>query len=259
MKLIRYFSSACIILLLILQTLILSSAANASGTPDRVVDNAQILSESEEDTLRRLISEFSEKQKLDLVILTENNINENAESYADDYYDYNDYGFGDKHDGILALYVKNYRMGKGYFHISTTGKAISIYRDSDIEALLDAVEPYIKAKNYDRAFSAFINKADDIARSTKNTRLAIKITVSTAVALILSFAVTGYMKHKLNSARPNRYANAYAVKDSLVLTRERDIFLRNTITKVKIQQSSSSTRTHTSSSGRSHGGGGRSM
>ncbi|MCQ2537008.1 MAG: TPM domain-containing protein [Lachnospiraceae bacterium] len=82
------------------------------------------------------------------------------------------------------------------------------------------------------------------------------------VAFIIALAITGSWKRKLNSVQKANSAKAYEKKGSFELSRQSDVYLRSTVSKVKIESSSSSSGGHSSSShhssgGGSHGGGGR--
>lgn len=66
-----------------------------SGNGLRLADMADLLQESEEKALLALLDEMSERQQLDIVVVTANTLNgKTPMEYADDFYDYNDYGFG---------------------------------------------------------------------------------------------------------------------------------------------------------------------
>ena len=93
-KRIRYL--LCILLLSVCLTLI----AHATDSISRLVDEADLLSDSEEEMLVEMLDGISTRQNLDIVIVTVNSTGEQtAAEYADDTYDYNGYA----EDGILLL------------------------------------------------------------------------------------------------------------------------------------------------------------
>ena len=69
----------------------------------RLVDKAELLSDSEKTELLYTLDEISERQQVDVVVLTVPSL-EGASpmEYADDFYDNNGYGFGDNHDGKIG-------------------------------------------------------------------------------------------------------------------------------------------------------------
>ena len=99
---------------------------------------------------------------------------------------------------------------------------------------------------------------DENLEEQEKSNLLILIAGSLIVGLIAALIVTGSMKSKLKSVRPQPDARQYS--GELKLTLANDIFLYRTITKSPrpTQNSSSGSRggssVHTSSSGRSHGG-----
>ena len=96
----------------------------------RLVDKAELLSDSEKTELLYILDEISERQQVDIIVLTVPSL-EGASpvEYADNFYDNNDYGFGDNHDGILFLIS----MEERDWYISTTGYGITAVTDENIE------------------------------------------------------------------------------------------------------------------------------
>ena len=70
----------------------------------KIYDYANIISPQIEESLKTKIDSFIKETGFDMVILTDSreyySTTEN-ETYATDFYDYNDFGIGDKNDGIL--------------------------------------------------------------------------------------------------------------------------------------------------------------
>lgn len=63
----------------------------ASDLP-RLVDNADLLTDSEESTLLSKLNEISERQQTDVVVVTADTLDgKTPMDYADDFYDYNGY------------------------------------------------------------------------------------------------------------------------------------------------------------------------
>ena len=91
-----------------------------AGDKDRVVDDADLLSDSEEKALREKLEEIRVRQKMDIVIVTVNTLNgATLVDYADDTYDYNGYGYGNNRDGLLLLI----NMENRDWYISTKSEA----------------------------------------------------------------------------------------------------------------------------------------
>ena len=68
------------------------------------VDDANLLEDTEEAELEQILEEISMRQNCDVVIVTVDSLDgKSAMEYADDYFDYNGYGYGAEKDGILFL------------------------------------------------------------------------------------------------------------------------------------------------------------
>ena len=152
----------------------LSPLANASGGNDdtsrattafRLADNADLLTDEEEQRLLQALNEVSERQRFDLVIVTEDLLGgKTPTEYADDYYDDNGYGYGDSHDGALLLISMEDRD----WWISTTGYGITALTDYGIESIGDDITPSLSSGNYYKAFSTFISDCDSYVTQAKN-------------------------------------------------------------------------------------------
>ena len=241
---------------------------------DRIQDMAGLLYESQEQMLRGQIEELARKYQFDAVIVTVDSLEgKTPEEYADDYFDYNGYGYGEDYDGILLLISMEYRD----WAISTSGRGQRVFTDYGLDYISSQMVPYLSRGSYYSAFERFLSLTDDYLdqaeqdapfdvdnRPAENleeqekSNLLILIAGSLIVGLIAALIVTGSMKSKLKSVRPQPDARQYS--GELKLTLANDIFLYRTITKSPrpTQNSSSGSRggssVHTSSSGRSHGG-----
>ena len=83
-----------------------------------VVDNAGLLSPDELDALEAKAERISETYRSDVAIVTVNSLGgKDIADFADDFYDYNGYGYGSTTDGVMLLVD----MGSRNMHIVTTG------------------------------------------------------------------------------------------------------------------------------------------
>ena len=216
-----------------------------------VVDAADLLTDDQENDLASNIYQYEDTYQSSIVIVTVDTLgSRNVEEYGDDFYDYNGYGIGDHHDGILFLIDMESRS----WHITTTGSAIDVFTDSAQEDLIDACKSDLSAGDYYSSFMSFINacgkrqKSYIDAHSFTSTKLFICIVAGFLLALLPLFYFIG----QLQTVHPEKGASNYSQK-GLDLTRQHDRFVRKAVTRTKIQKDSGSS-THTGSSGTSHGG-----
>lgn len=96
-------------LFVLLCLFILMLPAKASSIPAErqkplLVDDAGLLTAEESTALLEKLEEISQRQQNEVAIVTVNSLDgKTAQAYADDYYDYNGYGYGENDDGILLL------------------------------------------------------------------------------------------------------------------------------------------------------------
>lgn len=78
--------------------------AFAASDMPRFVDNAGLLTDFEQSELLDKLDEISRRQQVDVVVVTTDALNgKTPETYADDFYDNNSYGFGADCDGVRLL------------------------------------------------------------------------------------------------------------------------------------------------------------
>lgn len=126
----------------------------------KIYDYANLITKDEEEVLYNKVQEFINKYDMDMAIVTINsNPKSSSMAYADDFYDYNNFGKGTNKTGLLFLIdMQNRNMW-----ISTTGDAINIYTDSRINTILDYTYDKISNEDYNGCAEQFIDKASYFA------------------------------------------------------------------------------------------------
>ena len=129
---------------------------------EKVYDFADLFTDKEEQELYSQITKYISSYKMDLAVVT---INENnkyrAQDYADDFYDYNNFGINKSRDGVLFLIDMDTRQ----IHMTTTGKAIKMYDDKRIDDALDLVYQHMTDQEYYTGTIKFINRISEYANS----------------------------------------------------------------------------------------------
>lgn len=250
--------------------MILPVCAEGSNTY-RVVDQANLLTDQEEQSLNTKLREISERQQVDVAIMTVNSIPEgySVRGYADTVYEDSGYGYGANKDGLMLLIS----MEDHDWYITTMGYGITAFTDAGIQYIGDQITTDLAAKSYAKAFETYANLCDEFITQAKSGNpydvsdlrakqpLAKKwIFISIGIGLVIGICVVSSMSAKMRTVHSQSAAKDYIKKDSLNITRHSDLYLYHTITKRKIEKSSSSghggSSTHHSSSGGRHGGGG---
>lgn len=250
-------------------------SAFAAGDMPRLVDEADLIPDGDEAELLGKLDEISERQQVDVVVLTVNSLEGmSPEEYADDFYDYNGYGFGDGRDGILFLIS----MGEREMCMSTTGYGITAFTDAGQDYIYDQIMTYIKDGDYVTAFTIFATQCDGFITQARTGEaydvdnlpqepfsVFGALIIAVGIGFIVSLIATGIMRLQLHSVYSQSAADSYMIKDSLKVTRSNDLFLyrqveRREKPKEEEQEKTSSqggSTTHVSSSGTTHGGSSR--
>lgn len=259
---------------------------NDTEAEERVYDEADILTDEEEDKLREYIAEMEEKYHADFVILTINEPVVGKEAYeyghhsegwlkeddlndweaammdiADFFWDENKYGYNKEFEGDGSILVDNRypvkdARGKSQRgeYLSTSGKVEKVLGYNDVEDVLGAVDEYYETDPY-KAYMSYIDKVC----SCLKRRIILYYIVGTAIITIICiFYCTGHLKE--NKSKDTTTASTYVVGGKPQMRNANDALLRKSVTKRRIETSSGSHGGggghHTSHSGASHGGGG---
>lgn len=262
--------SALILPVLFLSAGLRITASAADGLP-RLVDMADLLSDSEEADLSYMLDEISERQQVDVVVVTVDSMEgESATVYSDDFYDYNGYGFGEDRDGILLLVS----MEERDWSITTRGYGITVVTDAGRDYISETIVDDLGLEDYVSAFTNFATLCDDfITQANEGTPydadnlpdeggfgIIGSFVIAYGIAFIIALISTGIMKGQLNSVHSQSGADTYMKQDSMQLTKKNDMFLYTRVDRRKKpekepQSPSGGSTTHTSSSGATHGGG----
>ncbi len=146
----------CILALLILLAGVFSVSAT-TDLKENVYDNEGLLSVSEFFELSEKLDTISKTYRCDVVIVTTDDLEgKTATEYADDFYDYNGFGYGDSRDGILLLVS----LAERQWATSTCGEAINIFTDSDLYEIENEVVPYLSDYDFYTAFDTFADQCE---------------------------------------------------------------------------------------------------
>ncbi len=252
------------ILMVLLCLVLLVTTVSAAELP-RIVDEAGLLTPGEEASLEARAAQLREDYGMDVVIVTVWSLNgRSPRDYADDYYDYNGYGCGSDHSGMLFLLALESRD----WYISTCGRAIEVLTDYGIQRSADGVVPYLSAGKYAEGFGAWLDILPGFFESwqagTPIDLPKVERGVDWVLSVLMSLLFGGVgilvMLAMHRTKKPQAGAGSYLDSGSFRLRSQRDLFLGSHVSKTRRSQNTGGGRggssTHRSSSGRRHGGGG---
>ena len=244
---------------------------------DRLVDQADLLSQEDEDALQQKLDAISEALQFDVVIVTAKHIGSRTPmEFADDYFDYNGFGYGETFDGVCLLIS----MAERDWWISTCGYGETALSDNYFMSFISPSDftYYLKNGNYSRSFNFFADVVNDFVTEAKTNQpfsskhryqdwknKVMGVCISLVLGLIVGAIVTSSIRSNYTSSIWEKTeAGAYMV-GSVRFDGQYDKFIGSYVNRTRrvresSDSSSSSSHTsgghHTSSSGRSHGGGG---
>lgn len=239
----------------------------AAYRPDLLVDMEDLLDQTEEELVRELLEEVSNRHDFDVVIVTTANFGgKTSTEYADDFFDYQGYGRGSNFDGILLLVSE----GQREWAISTSGYGIYAFTDAGQSYMTDNFLFYLSDGDYYLGFLEFGELCDDFLEQAttgapydvdvmpKSPFSVMWVLIALFIGLIVALIGTSVLKSGMKSVHRQTVAGDYVVKGSLQITDGHELFLYRKLNRTarprENRSSGGGSRTHVSSSGRSHGG-----
>ena len=253
-----------LLLVLLLLAALTVSAAAAEYLP-HLVDEADLLTPTQEAQLEETLADLSKKWSMDIVVVTADDLQgATSVAYADDLYDYGGYG----KNGILWLIDMENRKST----ISTSGYGITVFTDAGQDYMQDRIAPMLTDEQYVEAIETYITLCDDFCRQADEGApydvgnlpkepfdVMMSAFIAIFAAIIVSSVGGGILKGQLKTVRAKAEASDYMKPGSLQLTEARDFFLYRHIDRREKPKNNGGSTTHTSSSGNTHGGSSRSF
>jgi len=227
---------------------------------EKLMDNANLLTGTNQHAINTLLNQISERQKCDVIIVTVTSLEDkDAYDYAEDYFYNNYYGYGDKKDGILFLISISERDWSVFSNEFGSTAVTPAGRDY----IMEEVKPFLSDENFNKAFTEFATQSDKFLTQARSgnpygeghlprKNLAnpfINILISLGIGVIIALCITAKMKGDLKTVNVQTKADSYVQKDSLNITASRESFLYKNVSCIARQTASSG-----SSNGGSSGG-----
>ena len=252
----------------------------------RLVDDADLMTDQEEEILLNHLNEISERHQCDVIVLTTDSFDGmRAQDFADDYFDYNDYGMGENDDGILFAVS----MGEREWAFSTYGYGIDAFTDLTLEHMEELIIPYLSGGDY---YGAFLTYADEADKALDHARIletgdytygeenpyyeeegsffdvlpvvVLLLPISVIIGTILAFLQKVRAEKQYSGIVDNSRSMTKSYASNMQLTKNQVMLVNFGVNRVHSpkQKNNSGTKTghvgrstvHRSSSGRSHGG-----
>lgn len=221
---------------------------------ERVFDEADKLTDKEEEKLRTLIAKREQQIGADIVLLTINDADLddswNLRDYAQDYYEQHYFGW-DGANGTGILYVDNWATGDCW--LCTTGDAAELLDSDDIDFIIKKTNRTVNTNPY-RAYRTMINTA---ARQMQNPSLLHlsprpRWVALGAVIAALAFAIFQILG---NAGKDTVTSRTYTAEGGVHMNEKQDFFLHAHVDRRRIEKHDSDGGGGGGGTG-GHGGGG---
>ena len=241
-------------LFVLLMYLTLSCTVFASEKKQRLYDDADLLTESEEYSLMDRLDSVSETYKVDVIIVTIDTVgNYTPDEYIEYIYDGNDFGYGENRDGVLLMIA----MKEREYRILSNGFGATAISPDDIDFIGEYITYELSEGLYADAFHLFIDECEYEINGEINGfpfEFGINLFISFVIGFVIALIATGIMRLKLKSVEKQLAATEYIKSGSMQVTVSNDLFLYRTIQRHK-RATNNSNSSRTSSPSRNVGGG----
>ncbi len=224
-----------------------------------VMDTADLLTDSQEQTLQQMADEIKEQDMMEVYILTVQDYTIIEDSYyiedaAMKFYTDYDLGYGETKDGVLLILSMQYR---DYSYASYGDRANSVYTDSDKIRIENVFLGYFADNDWYNGFYRYMELSgkelnlrwyDHVFRFISPLGLVICL----GIGFILAMGLASGHKKKLKSVMSKVNADDYVPKGGVNINIKEDQYTHTTTSRVRINTSSGGS----SGGGRSFSSGG---
>ena len=272
---------------LVVLCIIALCAIPAFASRPLLIDDADLLTDSEEAQLLATLEEISTRREFDVVVVTTPDMGGmSAFEYAANVYENYGYGQGANLDGSLFLIS----MAERECYIIGSGRGEYALNDSVIDFILDCVINDLSYGDYFSAFTVYAQMVDSYLDepeqiggdyiisddgdnnivyydqqptvTVRRFNAAKTAATSLVIGFIIAIITVSIMKGKMKTVHSKSSAADYTRRGSMNLQRSNDIFLYRNVNRVRKQEPTQNRSVgggggHISSSGHSYSGGGR--
>ncbi|MCR5809262.1 MAG: TPM domain-containing protein [Clostridiales bacterium] len=222
----------------------------------RVDDRDGIFTAEQVRKLTEKAAKISKKRGVDIVIhTTGKTYGYETGHYAEAYYKYNGYGYGNDYDGALLTLID----GGDFSYESFFGKANSKLSERNRRLLEEGITPLIVEGNYYEAANRWLSYLNTTLLTGHTPRTpgvwGLRGLLAGLVSLIASSVSSAKAKRSMVTVRSAYEANDHLVRDSFRLDALRDEYTHSTTTTVYSPVARESSSSGGSSSGGSSSGG----
>lgn len=244
-----------LLLCLLLCAALAAPAAAKAPDADTLIDEADLLTASQEATLLEQLTRLSEAHQVQLAVVTLSYVDYwDMGLFTERVFDEMDYGYGAEHDGVLLLISMDPRE----YRILSNGKAADAISSGDIETISEQLQPLLKSGDYNGAVAEFIDRCQYYLGGYTNgfpfdwgKYMLIALGIGLLAGVITAFVLKGQLK----TVRRQPHADVYVKPGSLEVTQSADLYLYRTVSRVPRQQNNNNRSGGSGGGSRNIGGG----
>ncbi|PWU69005.1 TPM domain-containing protein [Gracilibacillus dipsosauri] len=211
-----------------------------SAEEQYIYDEADLFNADEQEELEKLAKQYSEENELSFLVLTENDLGgRDVVQYTEDFYDENAPGYDKKHGNTVILTID---MNKSEVYLSGFGDKQKYLSDSRLDEIREKITPYLSADNFLEATKQFFSEVPvylGVNPIISPDSIFLKTWFQLLLAVLIGAVIVGAMIFNMGGRVTVKHETYVDPKNSRVVNRK-DVYLRKTVSKTKIQKNNSS-------------------
>lgn len=247
-------------MVLILSVALLPASAAGEKAPRtyRFDDNADLLTDAEEQALTDTLSDVSEKCDCNIVFFTTNDLSGASFSHTGTAQDYTQRYYetccGVNTDGVVCGLILRDEDGDRQVLLYGSGKCVKRLSDSESEEIRESA---ISNHNPDRnSYYDFLNAiALGVKEAVPPHLKWYMLPLALVIGFVIAMLIMKNLKNQLKSVKMERGAVNYVRPGSMNVTASRDSYLYSTVSRTARPKNNSSGSSHSSGGGSYSGGG----
>lgn len=213
-----------------------------SAAEQRIYDEANLLTNSEREALEAQAEKYSKKRKTDFLIVTiTEETADDIEIYMNNLYDKEQLGYNELHGNVAMLGID---IDRRYVVILGFQKAKGRLNAERSNVIREDITADLSAGNYVTAFEDYLSLASNYMRYKPGVdpdNVFYQTWTQLIIAVVIALAVLGMMLRRMKSGITTT-AGTYRDHSRTRINRQRDRYLRKTVTRVRKPRNNNNNR-----------------
>lgn len=210
-------------------------ACGFNSEQQKVYDNADILTKTQEESLNQMCIKAAKDNKADFAIVTVESLDgKTAEQYAADFYNNNGFGY-EQEEGTGTIFLVSISDRKSAFFAS--GDCYDIFSQSSYDKIIEDVNSNLSKEQYYEGLSNYVDITKEYIKNggKSNNQVILDFIIQIIAALVVASIVVWIM-YSGSKSKMSVNGYTYASGHRSEVLRQHDVFQRTTTVRRHIER-----------------------